>query len=319
MYIYSNPMGNYVRGATETKTKSAIADTTTLKRQRCFWLLTTGLLTLFLGTEAGAESDGTETWIDLRDVRDDSEQRIGEVPLTQQIHLGNNVTIMVVQPAPGALNKQMKNKLFITMTTAGFIAAAGSAKAQTYIDWTGLDPAQVTSTGQTFNWTADSGDTGTVDVVRTLGIYSEPGVSGGGIGFKDTGDGTQSSFTTGYSFTFSSAVDLRVLNTESLNNSETTTYLTDGSAWTLIVDDANVVSSGFGTDTVTNTGVGGGVYGFETVESLGVTEFEWTHSGPFFSGENIQLWITSEAVPEPSSALLLGISAVGVLLRRRRR
>ena len=226
-------------------------------------------------------------------------------------------------------------KLHMTLMAAGLLAAAGGANAQNWVAVPALTP------DDSYLWDFYGDGTLLIDVAMTgNGITESNFAPDPDIGYQhvfrndvdnDIQDATYSvTFSTGGTPVTFTGFGLEVFSVDGRVTGENEFWNTSLGAPDTTSSDIAHFSSGFA------QGIGNAIPEIDTQVS-GFAEWDTAASSgvdftyrrididdgafiPSFNG-SAALWVDADtiAVPEPSSALLVGISAIGILLRRRRR
>ncbi len=237
------------------------------------------------------------------------------------------------------MNNTMKNTI---ITLASVAALTGAANAQTWFDFSGAVTSQIQSaSGQDFSLMG-----ATVNVKHTGGGIPIEGIDSGFDGFGvyvPVGD-PQTDLRHGYSgnrggspgdatytLTFSNLpadlAKITLLDNQVTAPGETMTYVTDGTAWVTESDGTSgpgagtvaYVTSGEGTTSLSLTGgPRPGLSMGYAMSTTGASVITWSLSEANTQGGAGVLKVGFTTVPEPSSTALLGLGALGLLVRRKR-
>ena len=195
------------------------------------------------------------------------------------------------------------------ITLAAATLALSSVNAQTFADLSGFDATLINSaSGQDFALLS-----GSVNIRRTSGTGNTL-QQVAGINSLRSVFGTGAT-TFDLTFTGLSGHDIFVTDFEGLGPAESGSFSTDGEGFVLESLGNGFYDSitGVGTDTVSFQGNVSNGNGLE-FSSRNATLITWTVP----DGSNNGFRVGASPVPEPSSALLLGLGALGFFSRRKR-
>jgi hypothetical protein len=225
----------------------------------------------------------------------------------------------------------MKKTIITSFSLAAF-AGAGVAQGQTFLDFSTL----LDGSGQIFGVPSGGTQTQTFDISAAVGstasltvVYNENGYDWRNPGTNGTAGarGTNQPVAANATFTFT-GVGCFGFQNNALLTQDNIGYINSSSVGTY-----TVLSTGSDGIAPTVTGLGttsvnlNGTQGFFSGGTFDTHDMNYTGSGnvtltyenalPNGSAENWNIYVTAP-VPEPSSALLLGLGSLGLLARRKR-